>query len=159
MCIRDSLMVNPVLTDTTSVTVCTSALPYLWNGTSITTAGTYIDTLTTTAGCDSIAALILSVNPVLTDTTSVTLCSSQLPYIWNGQSITAPGTYIDTLSSQSGCDSIATLILMVNPVLTDTTSVTLCSSQLPYTWNGQSITAPGTYIDTLTTTAGCDSIA
>src|SRR5678810_686842 len=130
-----------------------------WNGQSITAPGTYIDTLTTTAGCDSIATLILSVNPVLTDTTSVTVCTSALPYTWNGQSITAPGTYTDTLTTTAGCDSIATLILAVNPVLTDTTSVTLCTSQLPYLWNGTSITTAGTYIDTLTTTAGCDSIA
>src|SRR5678810_302131 len=130
-------MVNPVLTDTTSVTVCTSALPYTWNGQSITTAGTYVDTLSSQSGCDSIATLILVVNPALTDTLTATVCTSQLPYLWNGQNITTAGTYVDTLSSQSGCDSIATLILVVNPALTDTTTVTVCTSQLPYLWNGQ----------------------
>jgi gliding motility-associated-like protein len=150
--------VNPVLVDTTTVTVCSSQLPYTWNGQQLTAAGVYTDSLTSHAGCDSIATLILNVKPVLTETTTVIVCTSQLPYNWNGQQLTAAGVYTDSLTSQAGCDSIATLILNVNPVLTDTTTVTVCASQLPYIWNGQQLTAAGVYTDSLTSQAGCDSI-
>src|SRR5437867_1346807 len=153
------LNVTSVLRDTTTQTICENQLPYSWNGLSLTTAGTYSDTLTSAAGCDSIATLILNVTSVLRDTTIQTICENQLPYSWNGLSLTAAGTYSDTLTSAAGCDSIATLILTVNPVLKDTTSQTICENQLPYTWNGLSLTAAGTYSDTLTSAAGCDSIA
>src|SRR5439155_632823 len=144
---------------TTTQTICENQLPYTWNGLSLTAAGTYSDTLTSAAGCDSIATLILTVNPVLKDTTSQTICENQLPYTWNGLSLTAAGTYSDTLISAEGCDSIATLILNLDAVLIDTTSQTICENQLPYAWNGLSLTAAGTYSDTLTSAAGCDSIA
>src|SRR6266851_4569233 len=138
---------------------CTNQLPYTWNSLSLAAAGTYSDTLTNAAGCDSIATLILNVNAVLRDTTTVTICTNQLPYTWNSLSLAAAGIYSDTLTSAAGCDSIATLILNVNAVLRDTTTVTICANQLPYTWNSLSLAAAGTYSDTLTNAAGCDSIA
>src|SRR5207244_4116995 len=153
------LNVNAVLRDTTTQTICENQLPYSWNGLSLTAAGTYSDTLASAAGCDSIATLILNVTSVLRDTTTQTICENQLPYTWNGLSLTAAGTYSDTLTSAAGCDSIATFILTVNSVLRDTTTQTICENQLPYTWNGLSLTAAGTYSDTLTSAAGCDSIA
>src|SRR5439155_885786 len=153
------LNVNAVLRDTTTQTICENQLPFSWNGLSLTAAGTYSDTVTSAAGCDSIATLILNVNSVLRDTTTQTICENQLPYSWNGLSLTAAGTYSDTLTSAAGCDSIATLILTVNAVLRDTTTQTICENQLPYSWNGLSLTAAGIYSDTLTNAAGCDSIA
>src|SRR5205085_1061149 len=153
------LNVNPVLTSTQNVTVCANALPYVWNSSSYNAAGTYVDTLTSQTGCDSIATLVLNVNPVLTSTQNVTVCANALPYVWNGNSYNAAGTYVDTLTSQTGCDSIATLILNVNPVLTSTQNVTVCANALPYVWNGNSYNTAGTYVDTLTSQTGCDSIA
>src|SRR5207249_753162 len=153
------LNVTSVLRDTTIQTICENQLPYTSNGLSLTAAGTYSDTLTNAAGCDSITTLILTVNAVLRDTTTQTICENQLPYSWNGLSLTAAGTYSDTLTSAAGCDSIATLILNVNAVLRDTTTQTICENQFPYNLNGLSLTAAGTYSDTLTSATGCDSIA
>src|SRR5207248_1244895 len=143
---------------TTTQTICENQLPYSWNGLSLTAAGTYSDTLTSAAGCDSIATLILNVNAVLRDTTIQTICQNQLPYTWNGLTLTAAGTYSDTLTSAAGCDSIATFILNVNAVLRDTTTQTIYKNQLPYTCNGLTLTAAGTYSDTLTIAADFESI-
>src|SRR5439155_1360436 len=131
----------------------------MWNGLSLTVAGTYSDTLTSAAGCDSIATLILNVTSVLRDTTIQTICENQLQNRRNWRRVTVAGTYSDTLTSAAGCDSIATLILNINAVLRDTTTQTICENQLPYSWNGLSLTVAGTYSDTLTSAAGCDSIA
>src|SRR5205085_608822 len=152
------LTVNPVVSSTTNTTICSNQLPYSWNGHSYTAVGTYKDTLRGIAGCDSIATLVLTVNPVLTTTTNITICSNQLPYSWNGHTYTVAGTYKDTLRSVAGCDSITTLVLAVNAVLTSTTNITICSNQLPYSWNGHNYTTAGTYKDTLRSAAGCDSI-
>jgi G:T/U-mismatch repair DNA glycosylase len=154
-----NLVVKPVVTSVTNLSICTNQTPYTWNGQTYSTTGTYTKTLTSAAGCDSVATLNLTVNSTLSSTTNTTICTNQLPYTWNGQSYTAAGTYTKTLTSASGCDSIATLNLTVNTTLTSTTNVTICTNQLPYTWNGQAYTAAGTYTKTLTSVSGCDSIA
>src|SRR5204863_838146 len=136
-----------VFTDTTTVTICANQFPYNWNGVDYTAAGTYVDSLTTASGCDSIATLILNINAVLTDTTTVTICANQLPYNWNGVDYTAAGTYVDSLTTASGCDSIATLILNINAVLTDTTTVTICANELNYNCKNFDYIATGTDVD------------
>src|SRR5258705_108022 len=115
-----NITINPLITDTTSATVCTTELPYIGNGNKYNAAGTYIDTLSASTGCDTIAVLNLTINPLITDTTNATVCASQLPYIWNGNPYNAAGTYIDTLTAATGCDTIATLNLTINPLLTYT---------------------------------------
>ncbi|WP_216823389.1 hypothetical protein, partial [Niastella vici] len=153
-----TLNVNPVVTGSQTATVCANQLPYTWNGNTYNAAGTYKDTLISTAGCDSIVTLTLNVNPVVTGTQTTTICANQLPYTWNGNTYDAAGTYKDTLTSAAGCDSIVTLTLNVNPVVTGSQTATVCANQLPYTWNGNTYNTAGTYKDTLTSAAGCDSI-
>src|SRR4029078_11653648 len=130
-----------------------------WNGQTITAAGTYTANLIAAGGCDSIATLVLTVAPTLTSTTNTTICTNQLPYNWNGQTITAAETYTANLIAAGGCDSIATLILAVSPAVTSTTNTTVCANQLPYNWNGQTISAAGIYTANLIAVGGCDSIA
>ena len=83
-------------------------------------AGSYSVTgssITTGDGCDSTATLNLTVNPVLFDTTNITICDNQLPYNWRGVDYNAAGSYSVVGTSIAGCDSTATLNLTVNPVL------------------------------------------
>ncbi|MEI2747374.1 MAG: hypothetical protein V9E88_01270 [Ferruginibacter sp.] len=93
--------------------------------------------LTTVAGCDSVATLILTASSVVTSTTNVSICTNQLPYNWNNQVYNSAGTYTVALTGSSGCDSIATLNLTVNSPVSSTTDITICDSQLPYSWNNQ----------------------
>ena len=154
-----NLTVNPVVTSSTNATICYNHLPYLWNGQSYSTAGPHIVTLISSAGCDSVATLNLNINPVVSSSTNVTVCSNQLPYLWNGQSYSTAGPHIVTLFSSVGCDSIATLNLTVNALVLSTTNTTICSNQLPYSWNAHSYPIAGTYSVTLVSNAGCDSVA
>lgn len=48
-------------------------------------------------------------------TTTVNICSNQLPYTWNGNSYSAAGTYSISFSQPDGCDSVANLVLNVLP--------------------------------------------
>ncbi|MEI2747373.1 MAG: hypothetical protein V9E88_01265 [Ferruginibacter sp.] len=100
--------------------------------------------LTSSAGCDSVATLNLLINPVVTSTTDIAVCSSQLPFSWNNQSFNTSGSYSTTLVSAAGCDSIATLNLVVNDIQTSTSDINICTNQLPYNWNGQTYSTPGT---------------
>jgi hypothetical protein len=153
------LAVNSTTTSITDVTICPNQLPYNWNGTDYTAAGTYTFTTTNSAGCDSVATLNLAVNSTTTSTTDVTICPNQLPYHWNGTDYTAPGTYTFTTTNAAGCDSVASLNLAVNSTTTSTTDVTICPNLLPYSWNGTDYTIAGTYTFTTTNAAGCDSVA
>jgi len=160
------LTVNPFIYASQNITICAGALPYHWNGQTITAGGVAVSTFTkpsTVTGCDSITTLNLTVNPVITATKTVTICASLLPYHWNGFTINAGGNGVatyTTASSTTGCDSITTLNLNVNPLITATKAITICATQLPYTWNGISVAAGGNGVATYTTPSsvtGCDS--
>ena len=51
----------------------------------------------------------VSVLPYLRDTTNITVCTGQSPYLWHGFSINNAGFYNDTIMNSNGCDSILTL--------------------------------------------------
>jgi hypothetical protein len=119
----------------TNVTICSTQLPYTWNGKSYTAIGNYNDTLVNAAGCDSIASLDLVVNSSTTSITSVSICSNQLPYIWNGKYYISSGSFRDSTTNFAGCDSFSVLNLTVEDTSRSTTQVTICQNQLPYAWN------------------------
>ena len=153
------MIVNPNVTGQETITICEGQLPYTWNGQTLTAAGTATALLTSAAGCDSTATLTLIVNPNVTGSQTITICEASLPYSWNNQSITAAGDYTATLVSAAGCDSIATLHLLINPVVTGEETITICEGQLPYIWNGQTLAAAGITTALLQNNKGCDSLA
>src|SRR6476620_6468309 len=150
--------VHPLSNKNIDSIVCESALPFIWNGKNIAAAGSYTVTLKNMWGCDSVVTLTLVVNPNVTSSETITICQGQLPYSWNGQSLTQAGAHTATLKTQAGCDSVVTLSLVVNPNVTSSETITICQGQLPYSWNGQSLTQAGAHTATLKTQAGCDSV-
>ncbi|MFN5318385.1 MAG: gliding motility-associated C-terminal domain-containing protein [Bacteroidia bacterium] len=157
--IRLDLTINNPTSSTTTLSICSGQLPYTWNGITFTAAGVQSATLQSVAGCDSLATLNLTVSNQLTSTTNLTVCEAQIPYTWNGITFTAPGTQSANLFTEAGCDSVATLILDVAQQLISNTDIAICDVQLPYTWNGITFSESGSQSVTLTSTAGCDSIA
>lgn len=150
---------NCKTTSTTTVNVCSNSLPYVWNGFTFNSAGNHVVNLTNLAGCDSIATLVLNVNPTSSSTSNISVCSSLLPFVWNGNNYTNSGTYLVNLTNSLGCDSAATLVLQVKPVSSSTTNLTICNSLLPYTWNGLIFSGAGLQTAILTNSVGCDSLA
>ena len=77
--------------------VATACDQYIWNNHVYTASGTYSDTLSTPAGCDSILMLHLTILPDATaEYEELKLCSTELPYEWYGQWLTEAGTYTAT---------------------------------------------------------------
>jgi gliding motility-associated-like protein len=149
-----TLSVLPTSTTALSQSIC-SGSTYNFNGQTLTTAGTYIDTMANVSGCDSIITLTLSVVSVLNNTIAQTICSNTTT-TFHGQTIATTGTYSDTMTSAGGCDSITTLTLTVLPIYTGAISQAMFGGG--YTFGTQVLTASGIYIDTLSGAAGCDSI-
>ena len=144
------------------MTICDSELPYTWQGVTFTEGGTQVVTLQTPQGADSLVALHLTVYPTQYSKVYMSVCESDLPFVWHGitfndsgeETITVPG------ATAEGCDSILTLYLTVNPTLHGDYYTTIYQSQLPFEWHGvtfnesgeETITVPGA------TAEGCDSI-
>ena len=154
-----TVRVKAASTSTTNASVCNNHLPFVWNGNNYNTSGTYTVTLINAAGCDSVATLILLVKATSTSTTNASVCNNHLPYVWNGNNYNTSGTYTVTLINAAGCDSVATLILLVKATSTSTTNASVCNNHLPYVWNGNNYNTSGTYTVTLINAAGCDSVA
>ena len=157
-----NLSVKTNTSSTNNLSICPSQLPYSWNGLSFTAAGSQTKTgLTNSQGCDSTATLNLSVKTNTSSTSNLSICPSQLPYSWNGLTFTTAGSQTKTgLTNSLGCDSSATLNLTVKTNTSSTTNLSICPSQLPYSWNGLSFTAAGSQTKTgLTNSQGCDSSA
>src|SRR5690606_9395524 len=89
----------------------------------------------------------------------ITICANELPFLWNGQVINAGGNGVATHISQnsSGCNVTTTLNLTVNPATTTEENVTICESELPYMWNGQTVTEAGYHVAQVSNTnaSGC----
>ncbi len=93
-------------------------------------------------------------NDITFSDTTTTVCEL---FNWHQyQGLTESGDYIDTLVNATGCDSIITLHLTVNPTEVSEFSVTTPDSC--YTWNGVDYCESGTYTQTLQTFHGCDSV-
>jgi hypothetical protein len=150
------LTVSDYIRDTTSTTICNGS-SIVFGGQTYTTAGYYSDTLSTSAGCDSISVLDLSVTSYLRDTTVTTICMGG-SIVFDGQTLTMAGFYSDTLSTSGGCDSISVLNLTIGDYLRDTLDATICFGD-SYMFDGQTLTTAGFYSDTLVTSGGCDSIS
>jgi hypothetical protein len=109
-------------------------LGHVFNG-----AATITDTVAGNNSCDTIRTLTLAVNPLLTSTQNITVCANQLPYTWLGHVFNGAATITDTVAGNNSCDTIRTLTLAVNPLLTSTQNITVCANQLPYTWLGSCV--------------------
>ena len=123
--------------------------------------GTYTLTVTETNsnGCPSNPVSInITVNPLLTSTQNITVCANQLPYTWLGHVFTGAATITDTVAGNNSCDTIRTLTLAVNPLLTSTQNITICANQLPYTWLGHVFNGAATITDTVAGNNSCDTI-
>lgn len=138
--------------------ICENELPYTWQGVTFYESGIQNITLQTPQGNDSIVSLNLSVYPNYETEEYMTVCPSALPIVWNGVTFYEAGTESVSMQTIYGCDSIMTLHLSVSETLIGEEYITICESELPYTWHGLTFTASGTQTLTLPSSQGCDSI-
>ena len=85
---------------------------YLWNGNLLNLTGSYIDTLQSIYGCDSIVKLNLTLNSSPSSLTSQVICEGD-SIKFGAITYSLAGMYTDTLLSSIGCDSLAILDLTI----------------------------------------------
>ena len=139
-----------------TVTACDS---YEWNGLVYTESGDYTYTTTTEQGCERVEVLHLTINHSEREEYYETACDE---YYWDhsGETYYESGDYEFYTTTEQGCERVEVLHLTILPeATTESETLALCPSELPYEWYGQWLTEAGTYSAT-EQYAGmeCDSI-
>ena len=153
--IRLALNVRPTYLFEENVSICKNET-YNFRGQILDKAGTYYDRYETIDGCDSIYKVNLSVNPTYLFETKATICDNH-PYHYRNRTFNQTGIYYDSLLTVAGCDSVYKLDLTVNKTYSFTEYANICDYER-YKFHSKLLYKTGTYIDTLYTSCGCDSV-
>ncbi len=164
------LTVHTVFEESRSQFICTGDSVF-FGGQWLKNSGSYVDSALTVYGCDSILTLQLSVGSTQLIVIDTGICEGGA-YYFDNRVLTQGGSYYDTLSSGSGCDSIVRLNLQVYPnPEPDLGNDTMICQGDPfvlnpgtfdrYQWqNGSNdpvmpVSSPGTYHVTVSDARGC----
>jgi len=141
-------------------TIFSTTNPFICSGSSVTVGnstynitGTYIDSLVTVFGCDSVITTNLTIWGITGSLTTESACDS---FTWNSTTYNSSGIYSYITPNSNGCDSVATLDLTILLPTTSTTTESACDS---YNWNSNTYTSSGTYTYATSNANGCDSVA
>src|SRR5690606_10589723 len=130
---------------------------YTFGNQTLSESGTYSQSFSTNS-CDSVAILNLTVHQTSEQEVALSICSEQLPIIWNGISVITPGTHVATYTTKSThrCDSIVHLNLSVAPAATNIHIDTAACGLIVFEEKTYSQSTQWT--DTLSNAQGCDSV-
>jgi predicted transcriptional regulator len=160
--------------------VATGGATYAWNNGStnatlaVTAGGTYTVTVTNAGGCTDTETMTVTVNEVpsafIVTSGATTFCQggevsltaqTGNTYVWSNNattqsiSVSTPGTYSATILSPNGCSVTSNAITVT--VNQPSASNLIATAFDSYTLNGILYTQSGTFTQTLTNAAGCDS--
>jgi hypothetical protein len=118
--------------------------------------GVYYDSLSNSAGCDSIIETVLTIDSLIIVNLSLNICSGDSLLI-NGNYESVSDTFYNNTVNSGSCDSLTITSLTVNNPTTGTDNQTACDS---FTWiDGNSYTSSNnTAFFTLQNSSGCDSL-
>jgi len=168
-----TVTVNPALLNSYTAAICQGDSVFL-DGNWQNTSGVYSDTLTTYTGCDSIIKTTLTVNPVSLNSNTVAICQGDSIFL-DGNWQNTSGVYSDTLTTYTGCDSIISTNLSINPlptasitgdtlICTGTSTLLTATGGTSYLWSTTAITqsitvnpTSGTIYSVTVSDAGCSS--
>ena len=150
-----NLVVNQPSTYADTITICQGDSALI-HGQWQTQPGVYVGTYSTVNGCDSVVSTTLVVHPTYSVLDTVEICQGDSALI-HGQWQTQPGVYAHTYSSASGCDSNVYITLVVHPTYAVSVNDTICAGDTAWVGNVP-YTQAGTYTQTLSSSAGCDSV-
>lgn len=156
-CLGNGNAFNPFsVQQTVNVSFCDGDSALI-NGRYVKQSGVYRDTLPAFSKCDSIVQYTVTVNPLEQKSAVVSICQGDSVFLQGSFQSTA-GTYVDRIpSSTGGCDTLLTTTVSLNGAKSTTQTVSLCQGEV-FNFNGQQISASGTYADTTQLSGGCDSI-
>ena len=147
--------VENLITNSVMASVCYGD-SLLLGGAYQTVSGIYVDTLTSSTGCDSVLTTNFTVENLITNSVMVSVCYGD-SLLLGGAYQTVSGIYVDTLTSSTGCDSVLTTNFTVDALVTSNVSASICNGDSLFL-GGAYQSAAGDYVDSLSTASGCDSL-
>jgi len=122
-------------------------------------AGTYSVQLVSYFDCltDTMVKPIFVGTGTKQTTNNFTVCTGDSIQLPDGSFVSDSGTYYDTLTAASSCDSVIITNLIVNTVYSITVDTMICDGSSIYLSGAYQNTA-GTYYDTFVSSGNCDSV-
>ena len=155
----------PAMKDTITETICYGEPLADWYGISVSNEkdSVYIYNAPGPSGCDTLIYYEVTVLPVTDSMLYLTLCAGAPDTTLNNVTITSDQSwiYFDTIPNSYGCDSLLTYDVTIIPPDTTYHYDTLCVGDPGYDWNGYTVSTivEDIYVASLSTAAGCDSVA
>jgi gliding motility-associated-like protein len=146
--------VKPNRSSTVSTAICQGET-FTAGGQNFSASGNYEVVVPAQNGCDSTISVNLIVHPNYAENFNINLCQGET-YVFGTQNISTSGTYVQNLSTVSGCDSVLTLNIVFNPLNSSSISAAICQGET-YPFFGSNLSNAGTYIQQLQNIYGCDS--
>ncbi len=150
------LSLNPNFSDTINQSIC-EGFSFVFDDVAYEEEGTYTVEYLTTAGCDSIYTINLTVNRDTQVMLKGSICSDN-EFELNGIVYTESGVYTQDFSTINGCDSILILTLEVIEEIEIDVEEDLCEGEILTMSDGSMFSEAGEYELTFQALGGCDSI-
>lgn len=150
-----TISVEEATFDTTDIVACDSAT--LEGGDVVTMSGMYTDTLVGANGCARYATQNVTINNSTNDAVSASICGGSTYTLPDGTVVSDAGVYTTTLVGANGCDETTVTTVSVVTSYDLAQNVQICEGEM-FTVGMNNYDATGTYVDSLTSGGGCDSI-
>lgn len=154
--VQDTVQVtiNPIQETNLNETIC-QGNSFNLGSNDYATSGLYQEVFTDVNGCDSTVILDLTVSQELTSSLTDSICFGGT-YDFGGLQYTESGVYTFNTQNSAGCDSTATLNLVLLPELVSVLNESICSGST-YEFGGIQYDETGTYENVVLNALGCDS--
>ncbi|WP_020535579.1 M12 family metallo-peptidase [Lewinella cohaerens] len=126
-------------------------------GEEISDAGVYTESFVSTAGCDSVHEVSLSILEHIVIEDFIDICEGESVEIFGNLENTS-GTYESTFTASNGCDSTQVYYLDVLEPTSSEEERYVCEGESAVIF-GEAQNEPGLYTETFTAANGCDSVA
>jgi gliding motility-associated-like protein len=107
-------------------------------------------------GCDSVIVTNVTITPTKTNTVNELVCFGALYTSPQGKEY-GPGSFDETYTAASGCDSVVTYVVTERLENTNTVNESVCIGELFTSPTGKEY-GPGSFDETNTSAYGCDSV-
>lgn len=163
--VTTNIFVNPVYSSTENFSRCENEVYFFPDGTNqvITSDVIHVSNLVSVLGCDSLITTNITMIPSFAAAENVTVCENTNYVFPDGSSqvITTALVHVSNLVSVTGCDSLVTTTILMNPVWTLTENVVVCEGEdyvFPDGTTHFGLMADESYTSTFSSVNGCDSI-
>ena len=135
---------------------------HLWNtGSSsselrVTQSGTYSVQIIDSTNCVYTDTIEILFGKTYVDSVRISSCLGDSIY-WRNKWLVASGSYIDSISSSTDCDSIFQLNLKFEPLISKVKTINVCPEKT-YVYKGKNYNIGDRIIDTVSALLACDTI-